>query len=433
MGNTAAPLPPMLPSQLGGTSFPARLAPLAGSQSVPLALPAGARVVAEVVQAQTDGQVLLRLGQTLLAAQLPGEHQVGAQLPLIVLSEPGSQPALLLAPQSGAPATQSELSSTGQLLARLQQQPAQTVRATEPLWPQPDGAASAGLARALASSVRSSGLFYESHLAAWVQGDLPTHALLQEPQGRLSQLSQGALPSAAQGAPAAPEAATGAQGALAHAGGAAAAAAAGEPAVARAAAQAPAAHAPQLRSAGGGEALAPGATPALPQPPPAAPAHAAAGLYASMQTQASATAAGVMGGAAQAMPAQLQALVQQQLATLAQGAVLWAGQAWPGQDLEWRIEPDDSQPEHGQPESSPRAWTSVLRLDLPHLGALVVTLHLSAASSDPQQHLRVRVEHVGQAGTALHARGAEFRQALHDAGLALDELALRPVANNAHG
>ncbi len=431
----------MLPTQVGGTSFPARLAPLAGSQSVPLALPAGARVVAEVVQTQTDGQVLLRLGQTLLAAQLPGQHQVGEQLPLIVLSEPGSQPALLMAPPGSAPASQSELSSTAQLLARLQQQPAQAVRAAEPLWPQPDGVASPSLAQSLASSVGSSGLFYESHLAAWVQGELPTQALLQEPQGRLSAAAQAPVPSGspvpAGQAPARPQGlATG------SAAGVATGPLPGADRPAATGAQRNQAAQPAQGAPAQGAVAAGGGAPQQ-LPVAAARLHAAAGVYAAVQAQSSATAAGTVGTTAQAMPAQLQALVQQQLATLAQGAVVWAGQAWPGQELEWRIEPDDSAPSGADAAPSQRAWTSVLRLDLPRLGELVVTLQLSgaapagdaAAGASPAgaAHLRVRVEHASQAGRALHAHGGEFRQALRDAGLQLDELALRPLAGDAHG
>lgn len=434
MGTTNGPLPPMLPTQVGGnTSFPARLAPLAGSQSVPLALPPGARVVAEVVQSQTDGQVLLRLGQTLLAATLPGQHQVGEQLPLIVLSEPGAQPALLLAPQNAAPATQSELSSTAQLLARIQQQPAQALRAAEPLWPQPDGAASAGLAQALADGVRHSGLFYESHLAAWVQGELPAQALLQEPQGRLSTLAQAQPPGPGPNAAATGASASAASTAAAAPGHGSAAPAG--PGAAEAGSTGGLAgqvgqtgHAGQSQAQSAGAAVAAGTASAGSSAPPA---HAAAGLYASMQAQASAAAAPAPGTTLQAMPAQLQALVQQQLATLAQGAVVWAGQAWPGQELEWRIEPDDT-PGQQPGEAPQRSWSSVLRLDLPHLGPMVVTLQL-APGTGARQHLRVRVEHGQQAGAALQSQGLQFRQALEQAGLSLDELALRPLGASAHG
>ncbi len=431
MGNTAGPLPPILPAQVGGAaSFPARLAPLAGSQTVALALPAGARVVAEVVQSQTDGQVLLRLGQTLLAATLPGQPQVGDKLPLIVLSEPGAQPTLLLAPQSGSAATQAELSSTAQLLARLQQQPAQPLRTSAVLWPQPDGTSSPQLAQALAAGVRNSGLFYESHLAAWVQGELPTQALLQEPQGSLSPLARQAASSAPQASQASPQEPPGSAGvAVTH-----------QPLVqAQPGAQPQWAARPAEQVAGQTPPQAPAQTPdptpgaagpgggaAAAAAAPAPPAHAAATAYASMQSQAVALGASTAAGTAANIPAQLQALVQQQLATLAQGAVVWAGQAWPGQELEWRIEPDAQQAAQAQPAS--RSWTSVLRLDLPQLGPLVVTLHLGAG-----QHLRVRVEHAPQAGALLQSRGADFRQALQGAGLQLDELALRARSPQADG
>ncbi|MDE2477556.1 MAG: flagellar hook-length control protein FliK, partial [Betaproteobacteria bacterium] len=187
-------------------------------------------------------------------------------------------------------------------------------------------------------------------------------------------------------------------------------------------------HAGQAQAQSAGADVAAGTAPAGSSAPPA---HAAAGLYASMQAQASAAAAPAPGTTLQAMPAQLQALVQQQLATLAQGAVVWAGQAWPGQELEWRIEPDDT-PGQQPGEAPQRSWTSVLRLDLPHLGPMVVTLQL-APGSGAQQHLRVRVEHGQQAGAALQSQGLQFRQALEQAGLSLDELALRPLGASAHG
>lgn len=44
------------------------------------------------------------------------------------------------------------------------------------------------LAASLQSGVESSGMFYESHLQAWAQGNYPSQRLLQEPQGKLSPL-----------------------------------------------------------------------------------------------------------------------------------------------------------------------------------------------------------------------------------------------------
>ena len=148
---SSASVPPAgLPlAQAGGTAFSARAASQPGSQAVPLALPPGARVVAEVVRTQTGGEVLLRLGQTLLAATLPGGHTVGQQLSLVVLSEPGEQPLLLLAPPGNPASSQAQLSATALLLGRLQQPPQGAVlQPTDPVWAQPSAGSTAQLAMA---------------------------------------------------------------------------------------------------------------------------------------------------------------------------------------------------------------------------------------------------------------------------------------------
>lgn len=416
----AAALPQ--PTQASSTAIGARLAPLPGSQAIPLDLPPGSRVVAEVVRSQTDGQVLLRMGQTLLAATLPGDHPVGEKLPLVVLSEPGAPPLLLLASQEPPPAaTQSTLSAPAQLLGQLQQQgnePA-AVQQSAPVWPTPPGADRAGLAEALQQSVKSSGLFYESHLAAWVQGQYPMPELLAEPQGRMSpRLADPGPGSTAPDLPPGGPAGAGLAETADPRGGsglardmpASATTAAGQAATAPAGASADPRRAestdPRIR----GDAS-PSPQGAAPAATPAVPARLALQAYAGVQAQPSA--------AAPQLPAQLQSLVQQQLATLAQGAVAWAGPIWPGQDMQWRIEPDDrGQAAPAEPEN--RSWTSVLRLDLPAMGQLAVTLRISAGN-----HLSVRVQHEVAAAGPLRAAQGDLGRALRDAGLQLDEFALQ--------
>nr|WP_288120838.1 flagellar hook-length control protein FliK [Thiomonas sp.] len=401
-------VPAALPAtQTGGAAFEARSVAPPGSPAAALALAPGTRVLAEVVQTQADGQVLLRLGQALLAATLPGQHAVGQQLPLVVLSEPGAQPLLLLAPPNSPALEQPQLSATAQLLGRLQQLAPQSVAAqrTGPVWAEPGPMPAPQLAHALAQSVKSSGLFYESHLAAWAQGQLPLPELLAEPQGQLS-LLLARLPTPASAAPPA-----------------------GMPAAVAVAVAAPQAQAARQAAAPS----VPGAPDQVPAqtsgvlPPAAQTAAGGPGLdlraqqalqaYAGLQARPAAMQAGIT-----ELPAQLQGLVQQQLATLAQGQVLWAGQIWPGQELQWRIEPDDARA-GGEPGSaSARGWTTVLKLDLPQLGQLVVTLHLGA-----DQHLRVKLQHSAQAASILQDRRAEFSRSLQDAGLQLDALALQPL------
>jgi hypothetical protein len=347
------------------------------------------------MQTQADGQVLLRLGQTLLAATLPGEYVVGQQLSLVVLSEPGAPPLFLLASSNNQ--AQAQFSSTAMLLARLQQAPqGAVVRQADPIWQQPSFSSTVQLASALAQSIKSSGLFYESHLADWAQGQLSIPALLAEPQGQLSPLLSRQVAATADTAMA------GAVGV-------------GAPQ------EKSTTLSPQpAQNATLGQTRSPLVDPSLAALTTVATASAlrsqqALQTYRGMQAQPlSVQATGAD------LPTQLQSLVQQQLTTLAQGSVLWAGQIWPGQELQWSIKPDDTHRDQSLQKSSPDGWTSVLKLDLPRLGPLLVTLHIS-----PGQHLRVRVQHAEQAAAELVRQRENFRQALHDAGLQVDELALQ--------
>jgi Flagellar hook-length control protein FliK len=92
---------------------------------------------------------------------------------------------------------------------------------------------------------------------------------------------------------------------------------------------------------------------------------------------------------------QATALVQQQLETLDSRQVVWSGQVWPGQTLEWRIEEESRQ--HRDSVETPAAWKTSLRLTLPRLGdvnaALSIAGHdvritLSAAAPDARSDLR---------------------------------------------
>ncbi len=406
--SSASVSPTGLPlAQVGGTAFSARVASLPGSQAVPLALPPGTRVVAEVVQNQTDGQVLLRLGKTLLAATLPGGHTVGQQLSLVLLSEQGAQP-LLLAPLDNPGSSQAQLSATALLLGRLLQSSQNVfLQPIGPVWAQPSAGSAGQLAMALWQSIKTSGLFYESHLAAWAQGQFPLPELLSEPQGQFSPILDGlahnplglnsqslTIPGAA-------------------------------PTVAAEAVQLPfgqvESFAPPLTQSGQNVKL--GLTQATSAQPQAAvstsdggsplPVQQAMDAYARMQAQPL-----LMQTASADLPIQLQGMVQQQLATLMHGSVMWAGSIWPGQHLHWTIEPDGAQPQ-AMPETEQSGWTSVLNLDLPSLGSLRATLHIGA-----DLHLSVSVEHAEQAASLLAPQLDAFRQALRDAGLQLDGLTL---------
>jgi hypothetical protein len=72
-------------------------------------------------------------------------------------------------------------------------------------------------------------------------------------------------------------------------------------------------------------------------------------------------------------------LVHQQLDTLATHQVVWQGQVWPGQQMEWEIE-DPSGREPGDEDGDPEPyWNTTLRLTLPGLGGIEARLHLTPA------------------------------------------------------
>lgn len=58
-------------------------------------------------------------------------------------------------------------------------------------------------------------------------------------------------------------------------------------------------------------------------------------------------------------------LVQQQLHTLEQHHLIWSGQVWPGQQMQWEIQ---GQPEHQPLRQDERQWSTEIELSLPRLG-----------------------------------------------------------------
>ncbi|WP_374336083.1 flagellar hook-length control protein FliK [Leeia sp.] len=72
----------------------------------------------------------------------------------------------------------------------------------------------------------------------------------------------------------------------------------------------------------------------------------------------------------------LQQLVQQQLRALDERQLLWQGQVWPQQPMEWLIR--DERQGGGGGEDEGRSWSSRLTLNLPQLGPLQVNVRLDA-------------------------------------------------------
>ncbi len=76
-------------------------------------------------------------------------------------------------------------------------------------------------------------------------------------------------------------------------------------------------------------------------------------------------------------------LVQQQLTTLETGHVVWRGEIWDGQPLEWEIH--EETPENNR-DNETTQWKTKLRLSLPQLGDITATIILNA------QGIRVKLD-----------------------------------------
>lgn len=258
-------------------------------------------------------------GKTITLA-LPEGAESGDVLELVVVDRSNKAILARAVPDSGAGAEaykHTTLSPTAQLIGQLLSEEPGTQ--TMPLnRGQPllnaPPTNAAPLAAALQKAVEGSGLFYEAHQAQWIAGKRPLETLLQEPQGRRSE------PDAAQ-------LATRVRSELAATG--------------------------QLEPAKPDE-----VSPTLRTPNETAP------LAARSEPQT--------------VPAELRPLVQQQLEAAANQRLVWQGEAWPGQRMEWEVEEDKKQAARTAEE--PQPWLTTLRLTTPRLGAVEARLRIAGNS-----------------------------------------------------
>ena len=141
----------------------------------------------------------------------------------------------------------------------------------------------------------------------------------------------------------------------------------------------------------------------------AARAQASLGLAHDMPVQADAAAANAI---ALTQPAALAAdaarLINLQLETLEQRRVQWQGELWPGQPLEWDVA---EEPRKNNADTGDKSWVSVVRFDLPALGAISATIRLTNG------HVQVQVKAASDAAAAsLRAHGGALAGALDAAG-----------------
>ena len=74
------------------------------------------------------------------------------------------------------------------------------------------------------------------------------------------------------------------------------------------------------------------------------------------------------------IPEHMQPLVQQQLNALEMRQMVWQGNIWPGQSMQWEIHEQDQSAKPGRDEEL-RQWETVISLNLPALGEVSAKLH----------------------------------------------------------
>ncbi|KXB30463.1 hypothetical protein AT959_14115 [Dechloromonas denitrificans] len=160
----------------------------------------GQRVMAEIQALLPNGSYRAVVAQRDITLALPFSAKKGDSLELEVVESDGKLTLAVVNSRSGSTSASStpdsvstSLSNTGKLIGDLlggvgeqgkRAAPA-PLNGNQPLVDDLPGSAPQ-LAPILKEALSKSGVFYEAHQARWVAGELPTDALRQEPQGKLS-------------------------------------------------------------------------------------------------------------------------------------------------------------------------------------------------------------------------------------------------------
>lgn len=127
------------------------------------------------------------------------------------------------------------------------------------------------------------------------------------------------------------------------------------------------------------------------------------------------------------VPEALRPLVQQQLDAAATQRLMWHGEVWPDQSMEWEVQRDSRSPTPETPDTE--GWNTRLGLTMPQLGRVDARLNLEGS------RLRLNL-HAGDSASlaTLRARLPELEASLAAAGLRLDvaQVSMAP-AETAHG
>jgi len=302
--------------------------------------------------------------------------QVTALQPRVTFSMASSEKPL---------STPEQLSNTSRVLSSLSQQAPEKayVRAAQssPLWTEPQVPETKQLAGMLQEALSTSGLFYESHQAQWLGGDRSTAQLMQEPQNLLPEQTRAITRNNPGNKPTAGK----------------------SPSGNIASESTPASNQTTVEIAAGKQPLQSNRT-----------EHTimvndkAGALVGSNPTHPS-VASSITENKSLGIPEHLQPLVQQQLNALETNQMMWQGNIWPGQDMQWDV--------HEQPSQNPsvegqRQWVTQIQLDLPNLGMVSATLRLNSAGLS----LALNADKL-QTRNVLGSASTKLVSALTDAGI----------------
>jgi hypothetical protein len=117
----------------------------------------------------------------------------------------------------------------------------------------------------------------------------------------------------------------------------------------------------------------------------------------------------------------LQHLVNTQLQTLEQNHIIWQGNAWPGQAMQWEISQDTPQ-QNQQQTPAESTWHSDVKFELPALGNITATLRLTGT------HLSVQIQAENlDSANKLQANTTRLVNALAAAGIPIDSVLIKPA------
>ena len=368
-------IPADLPELRQGQLFSARIQEalpdntfraLVAGKSLTLSLPEGAKAgdtLELVVIDRSPRVVVARLADP--AAGTAGE--TGGEPSSIATLSPAGRLIGAMLPAEGEPVAPLPLAKGGPLLSSPPENPAL-------------------VAPLLVKVVKQSGLFYESHQAQWVAGQLPLPELLKEPQAQRSNIAQLLAtandPATEQAAWTLLQKSTVAE----------------RPETAT---KLPAGNAGNRTSVDQGSGN-------FGRPGELLPA----------ENTGKATEPARTNSAAGTVPEDLRPILQQQLEAAANQRMAWHGEIWPRQQLSWEIDWHQGGRQDGSDEA--REWHTTLSLTTPRLGEIQARLSLNPNGVA----IVLRAPHAGTGNDLRHAAPA-LESALAAAGVPLTGLQIR--------